>query len=511
MNRTLIYARVSTEDQTEKYGIPLQLAACRERAKRDGLIILEEITDDGISGTILSRPGLDRVRAKIAAGEADLVLCYDVDRLSRELADLLVLQREIQTHGRMEFVLAAFDQSPIGQLFFSIRGAFAQFERCQFLERSMRGKRERARSGLIVGGRIAYGYVYDGGRIVADLERAKTIISVFEWYDAGASIRAITLRLRSLGVPTWGGKRWGHSSVRRILVNETYAGMAYHGTHKRDGKRLTLRNPIERIAIPVPAIVPRELWDRVQRRLAANPCNGRPSSRYLLRGLLHCGACGRRMTGNSRRGHTTYRCNGRDASRHQGAPCKLCVNARRIDTTVWEAILSRFTNVDFLRSVLSEHERALRADEELEAPESKLQGLRAQVAKLKRRESAAVLSLTDADLMDARPALKQKYREIRAELLRVESAIASIEQSARVVAIGADWLKETVELLRGYIPTLESPEQRQEFVREVISRAEWAGDEVRLHCFIGAKAGSMHSSSDQFRSLAFTIVAKVAA
>src|SRR5689334_606951 len=139
---TLIYARVSTEDQLEKYGLPAQLRACREFAREHSLSVLEEITDDGISGMILERPGLARVRERIASGEVDMVLMLDADRLSRDLGHLLRLKLEIENRCRLEFVAAKFEDSPSGRMFFSVRGAVAQYERELMRERCMRGRLE---------------------------------------------------------------------------------------------------------------------------------------------------------------------------------------------------------------------------------------------------------------------------------------------------------------------------------------------------------------------------------
>jgi DNA invertase Pin-like site-specific DNA recombinase len=62
--RAILYARVSGEEQAKKgYSLPDQRQALREWAEDEGYEVLEEIADEGWSGTYLERPGLDRVRA----------------------------------------------------------------------------------------------------------------------------------------------------------------------------------------------------------------------------------------------------------------------------------------------------------------------------------------------------------------------------------------------------------------------------------------------------------------
>jgi site-specific DNA recombinase len=506
MKRTIIYVRVSTEDQLEKYGLPAQLRACREYAKAHGLDIIAEIADEGISGVILDRPGIDRVRQMVRDGTADVVLILDPDRLSRELAHLLILKPEIEKRARLEFVTCSFEKTPTGELFFDLKGSIAKYERAVTRDRTMRGKRERALSGKIVGGRTAYGYRYDDGALVLDEPRASTVRSIYEWFLAGVSIRSIALRLRSLGAPTWGGRSWGHSSVRRILINETYAGVAHYGTLRREGKLLRKRSPEQRITILVPALISREEWDRAQARLAENPQNGRPSSSYLLRGLLFC-TCGRRMSGEKKRNYRSYRCSGRDALRLGGEACRYSVNARTLDQVAWSALMAVLTDGDALRALLEKHQAALR---EASSPERAAQ-LARDVRKLKARESRCLELMSDPDLAEDRAAIKAKYLEAQRERRVAESAL-SAQSAAVAAATDESWIDETTELLSEYLPTLTDPEQKQEFLRGLLTRANWDGvAEVTLDCFLGAKVSTSSARCAGFQRVEFVVKARFAA
>lgn len=477
VERTVIYARVSTEDQVEKYGLPIQIRACRDRAASRGLSVIEVIPDEGISGATLDRPGLEKLRKLVRDGAVDVVLTLDVDRLSRELAHLLILKPEIEKHARLEFVNANFEDSPSGRLFFGIRGVIAQYERELTRERTMRGRKERASAGLLVGGRVAYGYRYEAGRLVIDPERADIARDIFTRYTSGASMREITLYLRASGAPTWSGRQWGHSSVRRILANETYAGTAYFGTHRREGNVLRLREPSDRIAIEAPALVERPIWEQAQARIAENPKVGRPSDAYLLRSVLYC-SCGRRMHGERSRRNYAYRCSGRDPLRLGGAPCRSWVSVPRLDSAVWQTISSTLMDPAFARDLIAEH-----GDHDSDA--GKLEKLRSSLRKLKAREDAAVTSMLDPDLEPARPKLKAAYQKAREERLRVEAEIAKIEGAGQTLVSARGWIEEAVKLLRDYIPTRITTEERRDFLAGLISRADWDGSELSIACFIG--------------------------
>jgi site-specific DNA recombinase len=479
MNRAVIYGRVSTEDQLEKYGLPTQLRACREHALKVGLNTVAEVTDDGISGTILDRPGLEQVRKMVRDREVDVVLMLDVDRLSRELSHLLILKPEIEKFARLEFVTAKFEDSPSGRLFFGIRGVIAQYERELTRERTMRGKKERARSGLIVGGRVAYGYRYREGKLVEDSDKAPIARRIFAEYDAGRSLRGIALLLRKMGAPTWSGRNWCKSSVNRILSNETYAGVAYYGTHRREGKLLRLRDTSERIALSVPALVPREQWERVQTRLGSNKWSGRPSLNFLLRSVLFCAKCGRKMGGENSRKCRSYRCTGRDPLRITGERCLIHVSAPTLDTAAWSALVKTFSDPDVLRAALKRRESELRNNNSVDFDE-----LEKRASRLRRKEETALSAMLDPDLSSERSLIKAQYKAAADERRRIESEISALRSLQRPQMSVGHWIEETVNTVRNFIAGLNDAELRQQFVRRLVSRAEWDGEELKMVCFV---------------------------
>jgi DNA invertase Pin-like site-specific DNA recombinase len=85
--RVAIYARVSGEQQAKEDTIDSQLEAVTQRIASDALVCDPELrfVDDGYSGTILARPGLERLRDQAAAGAIDRIYMLDPDRLSRNM------------------------------------------------------------------------------------------------------------------------------------------------------------------------------------------------------------------------------------------------------------------------------------------------------------------------------------------------------------------------------------------------------------------------------------------
>lgn len=186
-----IYARVSSEQQAEEHTIASQVAALRARVAEDGLLlpVEREFLDDGYSGATLVRAALERVRDLIAAGGIDRLYVHSPDRLARRYVYQALLLDEFQASGvEVVFLNRALGQSPEDELLLQVQGMMAEYERAKILERSRRGKRHGAQTGVVsVLSGAPYGYRYirkdEGGgraRFEIVLEEARVVRQVFE-------------------------------------------------------------------------------------------------------------------------------------------------------------------------------------------------------------------------------------------------------------------------------------------------------------------------------------------
>src|SRR5438309_6730358 len=101
MRMAVIYARVSSEQQSEENTIASQTASLIEFAQSHDLEVPKEwvFEDEGYSGATLERPGLARVRDLAAEGQIQIVIAYSPDRLSRKYAYQILLIEEFARHG----------------------------------------------------------------------------------------------------------------------------------------------------------------------------------------------------------------------------------------------------------------------------------------------------------------------------------------------------------------------------------------------------------------------------
>jgi site-specific DNA recombinase len=159
-----LYAGVSGEQQAQAGTIARQVASLRERIAADGARLEPEhvFLDEGYSGASLLRPALERLRDAAAAGVIDRLHVHSPDRLARRHAYQVLLIEEFRRSG----VEVVFLNRPIGasaedDLLLQVQGMIAEDERAKILERSRRGRRHAARSGLVSAlGAAPFGYRY---------------------------------------------------------------------------------------------------------------------------------------------------------------------------------------------------------------------------------------------------------------------------------------------------------------------------------------------------------------
>ena len=182
--RAAIYARVSTVDQ-EPENQPQEL---RRYVTARGWSAVEHV-DHGVSGAAERRPALDRLLADARRRRFDVLVCWRLDRLGRNLKHLITLLEELQALG-IAFVSLAEGidaTTPAGKLQMHILGAIAEFERARIAERVKAGLQRARTQGKRLG----------RPRAVVPLERLQRV--------AGLPVDAAAERL---GVSRSTVKRW---------------------------------------------------------------------------------------------------------------------------------------------------------------------------------------------------------------------------------------------------------------------------------------------------------------
>lgn len=509
--RAALYARVSTAHQEQEQTIASQVAALERAGTELQLSIPQHhrYIDDGFSGSRLDRPALDTLRDAAADGFLDVVLIHCPDRLARNYVHQQVLIEELTKRG----VEVHFVERPIGEraedrLLLQMQGVIAEYERAKIIERTRRGTRHKVRSGqLLPFSKPPYGYAIVRSadtrpQLVIDEVEAAHVRSMFRWIiEEGLGVFAVAKRLNEIGARPRQRDFWVTGSVYRIVTNTVYAGTAIFGKRESvEPKRprhpgayrstpkssVQIRPASQWIEVSVPAIIDEKTRQAALGQLARNKSLAKRNNLhdYLLRTLVVCGECNRRMTARCHkdgRGYQyfCYACDHRDPVVTGSAKrCKARrVHANQLDKIVWEALMSWIQTPDMLLRELD----AWRAHHS-SAPAKTKELTRLQ--KLERQLELQVQRLVDAYQRGAISVDELKGRRERLEAdrqathARIQDLTGEQLDSTRLQRLGED-LEEFASSIRAGLHELDFA-QRQRLVRLLIERVVVTGDDVAI-------------------------------
>jgi site-specific DNA recombinase len=276
---------VSTEEQAEEgFSIEGQTDKLRAYSNLHDLGEITVFLDPGVSGKNMLRSGLQQLLAAVEAGHASHVVVWKLDRLSRNLGDLLELRDKFEKHGvTLHSVCENLDLStPAGRWFFSMMGGQAEYYRDALAENVRMGHDRAVKEGRWIN-RPKTGYDLVNRLLVPNTE-ATLVIECFRLRGEGHSYRTIEERT---GIK--------YSTVKTILDSRIYRGEVLQRKVWHPGQH----DPL----------VSEEEWQAARRGTA----KGVRQSHDPLSGQVMCGLCGKRMVvAQNGKGHLTYRCHHRE-------------------------------------------------------------------------------------------------------------------------------------------------------------------------------------------------------
>ncbi len=506
-----LYARVSSEQQAEAKTIESQLAQLRARIAEDGFELKEVFVfvDDGYSGSVLARPGLERLRDVVAEGGIQRLYVHSPDRVARNYAHQVLLVDELTQQGvEVIFLNRALAETAEDQLLLQVQGVIAEYERAKFMERSRRGKRHAAQTGRVaILCHAPYGYRYvsvqEGAgeaRYEIDVDQARVVQQVFEWVGQGrCTINEVCRRLHQAGIRTQTGKAyWDHKTIWDMLKNPAYKGEAAFGKTRWVPVKPRLRAPRGRpvqsrrgfaprqapqqdwISIPVPALVEAALFDAVQEQLEENKRRARISekgSRYLLQGLLVCAQCGYAYCGRTNDARNAYyRCGGAMNLPRRNFE-RLCHNKEirmdELDAVVWQEVCQLLEQPQRLEQEYRQRLEPAHQDTQATA-------LQAQLAKIRRGIARLIDSYTDGLINKAEfepriTRLRQRLQHLESQLERLNAASAQEAELHLILSCLETFAAKVKDGL--YTADFQT---RRELIRTLVQRVEVDMQHIRV-------------------------------
>jgi site-specific DNA recombinase len=312
--RAVAYIRESTEEQGRGFSPDGQRQAIARYAADHGMRLAEEYLDFETGRAVEKRPGFQRLIEDAMERRFEVVLVFHTSRFARNTVEAKRYKKLLRSELGIDVIsvtqpLGADAGDPAAFLSESVHEIFDEYYSVSLSFWTKMGLREKARKGLLTGG-LAWGLLKgEDGIAVLDAERAPFVLAMFEMYATGQHTdRTIAAWLNVNEQRTARGRSFCADTVRDMLCNATYCGYV-SGQRDRSKQIKGLHE----------AIVPEALFDRVQelrRQRARTLKPGRPSDRYLLRGLAHCRRCHAKMhgTGVGRNHVARYYCSTRRKS-----------------------------------------------------------------------------------------------------------------------------------------------------------------------------------------------------
>ena len=437
--RAALYIRVSTLEQAQEgYSVGEQKERLIAYCKAKDWLIADIYVDGGYTGSNLNRPGIQKLISE--TDKFDLVLVYKLDRLSRSQRDTLYLIEEVFRPKDVDFISMqeSFDTStPFGKAMIGLLAVFAQLEREQIKERTWMGRVARAKTGLHhCGGNIPIGYEYEDGKLLVNPYEAEQVKKIYEWYLAGASLKAITDRLQEQGYTNKYSSYNSWSSVRNILGNETYTGTLHFGD-------ITVEDAHEAIISKEQFAAAQVLREKRQEKYG----NSAFQSKHLLTGMLFCGHCGAAMVGTSGTSQT--------GTRHYYYTClnkqhrKQCTakNIRRddLEKLILQKTVTLLNNKEAVSLIVNQAIKVMQQDQQNDV---ELENICAQIIDISNRLKNC-MDAVDKGL--ATTSIVQRIEDYEKQLSVLKDAKIAAERKKDALHLTADHIKFFLhELIAGY-------------------------------------------------------------
>lgn len=503
--RVAAYCRVSTEEEEQQNSFEVQVNYYTEKiTHHDGWQLAGIFADDGISGvSTKKRDQFNEMIELCRKKKIDLILTKSISRFARNTLDCIKHVRILKSWGiPVIFEKENIDTSNMNsEMILTCLSSFAQAESESISGNVTKGIRMGYRQGRFTfryKNFLGYRKGSDGQPEIVP-EEAEIIRLIAQNFLDGDSLIAIKKTLERMGILTaTGNKKWSTESIQRILQNEKYMGdVLLQKTYTADfidGKIKKNNGELPQYYIKDnhPAIIPREMFFRIQeeiaRRNSKKPANtkkaktnrGRFTSKYALSERLVCGDCScyfRRVTWNIHgRKQIVWRCINRLEFGPKSCGKSSSLEEAALHTAILEAIRSLIhgQQKEMAAALQDTLIHCIAREKEEASPiviENKIKELETEFDRL------PVLAVDENDIID------HKLKQISETILKLKQQKKRIEYTAERSEAMESKAKEVMGLISA--EHLDLTEYSDALVYRIIERITvLSKEEIRIR-FIG--------------------------
>lgn len=285
-----LYLRFSSERQREQ-SIEGQLRDCRAYCKMNRYRITAIYVDRATTARkdVEKRLHFQEMIRDSEKRPWEYVVVWKLDRFARNRTDSALFKFRLRKNGvKVISATESISEKPEGIILEAVLEGMAEFYSADLSQKITRGMRESALKCHSIGGHVPLGYKIEDHKLVINPATAHIVQEAFELYANGETVADICRMFNAKGYRTAKGVEFNRNSFKSMFRNKRYVGVyTYKDIEVEDG---------------VPAIIDKELFETVGRRLSKNaeaPARGKAKVDYLLAGKLFCGHCGGSMNGES--------------------------------------------------------------------------------------------------------------------------------------------------------------------------------------------------------------------
>lgn len=471
MSKAVIYARYSSEAQSDSFSIPAQLEICRDYIKKQGWELVDEYIDEAISGTSDKRSSFQRMIVDASNQEFDRVVVYAYDRFSRNRYDQVTYKHELRQYGAyVVSVTQPIDHNnPDSVLLESIYEGMAESYSRKLARESVRGSVQAAKQGFWTGGFTPYGYkikkVDHNGSLKSRLEidelEKPLVQRIYEMYLTGElGFIEIAKRLNNEGLKprqsvqkAKSADKWTSSSIRGILTNQRYTGAMVWGKRKNKKKRGFVHDIPDIVVEDChQAIITKEEYQGVQRIMESRRTLKENLNQhdYLLSGLVQC-KCGQKMVGHSAKSgkYFYYVCNRKVKQGASGCDSPM-VNKDALESIVKDLMHGRVytaKNIESVARALFESIKKL-----LKQKRAQIKQIDYDIPALQRKYNKLVDRIAEEDDLDI-SSIAPRIKELKREIDTLNAKKESLQVQQKKYEYAPDF---KTKVIKGYVDIIKA-------------------------------------------------------
>lgn len=447
--RAGIYLRLSKEHDEENNSIETQREITTQYAINNGYKIVKEYVDNGYSGIIDSRPSLNRMMLDISNGFINMVIVKDISRLSRNknktgwYTEIFFPDNDVRFVSVTEFI----DSGERYEIDDSImlRGIANQYYITDISKKIKANKNAMKEGGQFVEHYAPYGYKKqknDRHKIIIDEDVVDNIRKIYDMYIEGKTSIQIAEYLNAKKIKTPSSymkmknraRKWRAEQINDILKNPFYIGNTVMNKYETNCMTKICKKNKNRATWIIKEnthepVIEKEKYDIVQKIKAGKKGNTRIKYQFLLKNLVYCGQCQRKVQ------YKIYKSRDKQRYLYDGAgficsyfykkECKnqTYIKEKDLNEIVKEEVIKRLSLIEMEKTTNKLIDYYKENDENMQ----KIKEYKNEIEKLERKKS--VLYKKKCEQYITIEEYKTEYFKAKEEIKNFKNLIYELEQS----------------------------------------------------------------------------------